>query len=151
MKKALLFLTALTLIYCSKDDNDRGTDPIIGTWLSAQDGSDFFGDDAEMNDVALTFNYTITFNSNGTLNQTLEFTSSDPNVQSLLPTLNSEMGGSSSGTWENINDNPDFSSIRQTYDITTEGETTRSLINFNSSFSQFDLSEDDLTLTFVKQ
>ena len=151
MKKIILLLTALTLINCSKDDNDAGTDPIIGTWLSTQDGSDLFGDDAEMNDVALTFNYTITFNSNGTLNQTLEFTSTDPNVQSMLSSLNSEMGGSSSGTWENSNDSPDFGNTRQTYDITTDGETTRSIINFNASFSEFNLSEDDLTLTFVKQ
>jgi len=153
MKNVLLFLTALTLINCSKDDNDGGTDPIIGTWLSAQDGADLFGDDNdnEMNDVSLTFNYTITFNSNGSLDQTIEFTSTDPNVQSMLPALNSEMGGSSSGTWENSNDSPDFGNTRQTYDITTDGETTRSVINFNASFSEFNLSEDDLTLTFVKQ
>ena len=104
-----------------------------------------------MNDVPLTFNFTITFNSNGTLNQTTEFTSTDPNVQSMLSSLNSEMGGTSSGTWENSNDSPDFGNTRQTYDITTEGETTRSIINFNASFNEFNLSEDGLTLTFVKQ
>ena len=65
-----------------------------------------------MNDVSLTFNYTITFNSNGSLDQTIEFTSTDPNVQSMLPALNSEMGGSSSGTWENSNDSPDFGNTR---------------------------------------
>ena len=153
MKKIILLLTALTLINCSKDDNDGGTDPIIGTWQSTQDGSDLFGDDNdnEMNDVPLTLNYTISFNSNGTLNQIIEFTSTDPNVQSMLSSLNSEMGGSSSGTWENSNDSPDFGNTRQTYDITTDGETTRSVINFNASFSEFNLSEDDLTLTFVKQ
>ena len=153
MKKIILLLTALTLINCSKDDNDGGTDPIIGTWQSTQDGSDLFGDDNdnEMNDVPLTLNYTISFNSNGTLNQIIEFTSTDPNVQSMLSSLNSEMGGSSSGTWENSNDSPDFGNTRQTYDITTDGETTRSIINFNASFSEFNLSEDDLTLTFVKQ
>ena len=153
MKKIILLLTALTLINCSKDDNDGGTDPIIGTWQSTQDGSDLFGDDNdnEMNDVPLTFNYTISFNSNGTLNQIIEITSTDPNVQSMLSSLNSEMGGSSSGTWENSNDSPDFGNTRQTYDITTDGETTRSIINFNASFSEFNLSEDDLTLTFVKQ
>lgn len=153
MKKIILLLTALTLINCSKDDNDGGTDPIIGTWLSTQDGSDLFGDDNdnEMNDVPLTLNFTISFNSNGTLNQMIELTSTDPDVQSMLPALNSEMGGSSSGTWENTNDNPDFGNTRQTYDITTDGETTRSIINFSASFSEFNLSEDGLTLTFVKQ
>lgn len=153
MKKIILLLTALTLINCSKDDNDGGTDPIIGTWLSTQDGSDLFDDDNdnEMNDIPLTLNFTISFNSNGTLNQMIELTSTDPDVQSMLPALNSEMGGSSSGTWENTNDNPDFGNTRQTYDITTDGETTRSIINFNASFSEFNLSEDGLTLTFVKQ
>ena len=131
MKKIILLLTALTLINCSKDDNDGGTDPIIGTWLSTQDGSDLFDDDNdnEMNDIPLTLNFTISFNSNGTLNQMIELTSTDPDVQSMLPALNSEMGGSSSGTWENTNDNPDFGNTRQTYDITTDGETTRSIIN----------------------
>lgn len=81
----------------------------------------------------------------------IELTSTDPDVQSMLPALNSEMGGSSSGTWENTNDNPDFGNTRQTYDITTDGETTRSIINFSASFSEFNLSEDGLTLTFVKQ
>ena len=153
MKKIILLLTALTLINCSKDNNDGGTDPIIGTWLSTQDGSDLFDDDNdnEMNDIPLTLNFTISFNSNGTLNQMIELTSTDPDVQSMLPALNSEMGGSSSGTWENTNDNPDFGNTRQTYDITTDGETTRSIINFNASFSEFNLSEDGLTLTFVKQ
>ena len=142
MKKTILLLTVLTFINCSKDDNDGGTDPIIGTWLSSQDGSDLFGDDNdnEMNDVPLTFNYTITFNSDGTLNQTTEFTSTDPNVQSMLSSLNSEMGGTSSGTWENSNDSTDFGNTRQTYDITTDGETTRSIINFNASFNEFNLS-----------
>ena len=153
MKKIILLLTALTLINCSKDDNDGGTDPIIGTWLSNQDGSDLFGDDNdnEMNDVPLTLNFTISFNSNGTLNQMIELTSTDPDVQSMLPALNSEMGGSSSGTWENTNDNPDFGNTRQTYDITTDGETKRTIIKFSASFSEFNLSEDGLTLTFVKQ
>lgn len=75
----------------------------------------------------------------------------DSLIQSLLSELNEEEGGVSMGSWENSSNSPNFSNTRQTYSITTEGETENISLTFNSSFTEFSLSEDGETLTFTKQ
>ena len=153
MKKTILLLVGIAVISCSKDDDTtNGTDPIIGTWLNTQDGADLFDEeDEEMGEIDLTFNFTLAFNSNGTLSQEVAFTSTDPLIQSLLSELNEEEGGVSTGSWVNSSNSPDYSNTRQTYSVTTEGETDNFSISFNSSFTEFSLSEDGETLTFTKQ
>ena len=153
MKKFILLLVGITIISCSKDNNEtNGTDPIIGTWLSTQEGADIIEEgDEDIGDINLTFNFTLVFNSNGTLSQEIEFTSTDSLIQSLLSELNEEEGGVSMGSWENSSNSPNFSNTKQTYSITTEGETENISLTFNSSFTEFSLSEDGETLTFTKQ
>lgn len=153
MKRIILLLIGIAIISCSKDDDTtNGTDPIIGTWLSTRDGADLFDEeDEEIGEIDLTFNFTLIFNSNGTLSQEVAFTSTDPLIQSLLSELNEEEGGVSTGSWVNSSSNPDYSNTRQTYSVTTEGETDNISISFNSSFTEFSLSEDGETLTFTKQ
>lgn len=153
MKKFILLLVGITIISCSKDNTEtNGTDPIIATWLSTQEGADIIEEgDEDIGDINLTFNFTLVFNSNGTLSQEIEFTSTDSLIQSLLSELNEEEGGVSMGSWENSSNSPNFSNTRQTYSITTEGETENISLTFNSSFTEFSLSEDGETLTFTKQ
>ena len=53
------------------------------------------------------------------------------------------------GTWENLSQ--EFESTSQNYLLILGGETERETINFNSSFTEFSVTEDGITVTFVKQ
>ena len=125
-------LLTLSFIYCSNNDDDNGQDPIIGTWLSSQDGLELFEEpvgqgeqpDGQMGDspvdIDLTINFTFTFSQNGTLSSEGEIVSSDPQIQSMFAEELGEMGVSS-GTQENTSNSSDFTNTRQVYNITTGG------------------------------
>ena len=155
MKKLFLCLLTLSFIYCSNNDDDaNGQDPIIGTWLSSQDGLELFEEPGQMGDspvdIDLTINFTFTFSQNGTLSSEGEIVSSDPQIQSMFAEEFGEMEATT-GTWENTSSSPDFSNTRQVYNITTEGESEIVTINFNSSFTEFTISQEGEMLTFEKQ
>lgn len=163
MKKLFLCLLTLSFIYCSNNDDDaNGQDPIIGTWLSSQDGLELFEEsvgqgeqpDGQMGDspvdIDLTINFTFTFSQNGTLSSEGEIVSSDPQIQSMFAEEFGEMEATT-GTWENTSSSPDFSNTMQVYNITTEGESEIVTINFDSSFTEFTISQEGQMLTFEKQ
>ena len=162
MKKLFLCLLTLSFICCSNNDDDNGQDPIIGTWLSSQDGLELFEEpvgqgeqpDGQMGDspvdIDLTINFTFTFSQNGTLSSEGEIVSSDPQIQSMFAEEFGEMEVSS-GTQENTSNSPDFSNTRQVYNITTEGESEIVTINFNTSFTEFTISQEGEMLTLEKQ
>ena len=155
MKKLFLCLLTLSFIYCSNNDDDaNGQDPTIGTWLSSQDGLELFEEPGQMGDspvdIDLTINFTFTFSQNGTLSSEGEIVSSDPQIQSMFAEEFGEMEATT-GTWENTSSSPDFSNTRQVYNITTEGESEIVTINFNSSFTEFTISQEGEMLTFEKQ
>lgn len=101
-------------------------------------------------DIDLTINFTFTFSQNGTLSSEGEIVSSDPQIQSMFAEEFGEMEATT-GTWENTSSSPDFSNTRQVYNITTEGESEIVTINFNSSFTEFTISQEGEMLTFEKQ
>ena len=59
--------------------------------------------------------------------------------------------GASSGTQENTSNSSDFTNTRQVYNITTEGESEIVTINFNTSFTEFTISQEGEMLTLEKQ
>ena len=129
MKKTLLFLVVtLTLLSCSSDDDSGNTtDPIIGTWETSGSSDEYF-DEEETIAVEINFEYSLTFNTDGTAIQNYSFST----------TLEGEEfsdSGSIDFTWENTASNPDFDSINQTYraTFTEDGESDTSVLAFTYS------------------
>lgn len=126
MKKYVLLLVGLTIIACSKDDdNEPGvtTDPLIGTWRTAQGGD----------------TGTMIINSNGS--GTVNYTSDD---------LEDEMV---SFTWTNVGS--DFTSLTQLYTFSgPEGNDTAAVIRFAADFNSWqdaELVEEDEPDVWTRQ
>ena len=90
MKKLVLFIAAISIIGCSKDDNGdtRSADPLIGTWLDS------------------VSNYTYNFKSNGRVT-TNEAVCTYDGVEISADLF-----------WAANEENPDFSQVRREYRIT---------------------------------
>ena len=93
--------------------------------------------------TGIFINFTFTFSPNGTL-------SSEIISDSIYVGESNEMGASS-GTQENTSNSSDFTNTRQVYNITTEGESEIVTINFNTSFTEFTISQEGEMLTLEKQ
>ena len=91
MKKLVLFIVAILIIGCSKDDNGdtRSADPLIGTWLDS------------------VSNYTYNFKSNGRFTTTEGEICTSDGVE--LP---------SDLFWAANEENPDFTQVRREYRLT---------------------------------
>jgi hypothetical protein len=153
MKKILSLLLVFTFVACGGSDDDVSvvSDPLIGTWMVTQDQSANF--------AALGFTGSVIFkiifivNSDGTGSQTTEI-ETDNNL--ILDLFEEELeDGNPSFNWFNTSNNPDFSNTTQTYIITEddedEVEKEFSVINFNSSFTEFIIRDSDEGFVFIKQ
>ena len=173
MKKSFFLLFSLLLIACSSEDPDEGnggTDPIIGNWL-AQESFPFSipGDEGET--ISFDYNLSIqyTFSANGNMNGSTELSISGGGLsQEEITALSAILfeGGANetfSGSWENSNQNANFSQTTQVYRIGDSGETPEEVtLTFNTAFTEFRLpieeeegEESPLAstgyFTFVKQ
>ena len=153
IKNTLVLGLVLLLVGCSSDNDDNditSLDPIIGTWYCEEaalaiqpleDGSN----------VEITFSQTYTFNSDGTLDGCTVINSNIQEVIDVWASLGipTECNIGELGTWENLSQ--EFESTSQNYLLILGGEIERETINFNSSFTEFSVLEDGITVTFVKQ
>lgn len=141
MRKILLILVVtLTLLSCSSDDDSGNTtDPIIGTWETSGSSDEYF-DEEETIAVEINFEYSLTFNADGTAIQNYSFST----------TLEGEEfsdSGSINFTWENTASNLNFDSINQTYraTFTEDGESDTSLITatYSADFKTVTTTDED--------
>ena len=127
--KKLLFTSVLLLAFaCSKDDEQKDVDPIVGSWLSSN--SDGLSIDTA-DDGKVLISYLVVYNSNGTFGATTEY-STPPNV-------------SDNGTWENLGS--DLTSIYQIYLMTSDGNQQQVTFTFTEDFNEYRVSG----LTYTKQ
>ena len=149
MKKYIFFLLGSALISCSSDDNsnENGTDPIIGSWR-AQESFPLTIPADEGATITFDYNLNIQYNflANGSMNGSTELLISGGGLsQAEIDALSASLfeGGANesfSGTWENRNQNADFSQTTQMYNIGDTGETPEeATITFNASFTEFRL------------
>ena len=107
MKKLVLFIAAILIIGCSKDDNGdtRSADPLIGTWLDS------------------VSNYTYNFKSNG------RFTTSEAVCISDGVEISADL------FWAANEENPDFSQVRREYRFTVNCADEEGTEIFTAVFS----------------
>ena len=155
MKKIILLLIGLTVISCGGNDDDDnnlsvGIDPIIGTWKASVDQSADFAALGFTDSVI--FKISLNFNSDGTGGQTTEV---ETDNSLILALFEEELeNGNPSYNWVNTNNSPDFSNTTQFYILTEDGDDEEpdvSVINFNSSFTEFIVRESDDGFVFIKQ
>ena len=149
MKKYVFLLIGLAFISCSSDDNTDGneTDPIIGSWR-AQESFPLTIPADEGATISFDYNLNIQYNflANGSMNGSTELSISGGGLtQSEIDALSASLfeGGANesfSGTWENRNQNADFSQTTHVYFIADSGETPEeATLTFNTSFTEFRL------------